>query len=189
MSDTYKLSNEQIDAAIQDHVDPVATYARLIQFARAIEAAATAPLLARIAELERDLQFVERWANHHGAKPHVSAKDALSVIQHYPGITAITKGYADGKLPDTPDPFAKVAALERELADASKDAATERELQNAARNLPTDWEIEVTIERDSGVVRLCHEGEYQEFNDPCEGLGGSIQAALRAAIDAVKDKP
>lgn len=32
------LSEEQIDLAIQQHVDPVATYGRLHNFARAIEA-------------------------------------------------------------------------------------------------------------------------------------------------------
>lgn len=32
--------------------------------------------------LKSNLQFVERWANHHGAKPNVTAKEALSVIQH-----------------------------------------------------------------------------------------------------------
>lgn len=28
------------------------------------------------------LQFVERWANHHGAKPHMTAEQALGCIQH-----------------------------------------------------------------------------------------------------------
>ena len=33
------LSEEQIDLAIQQHVDPVATYGRLHNFARAVERA------------------------------------------------------------------------------------------------------------------------------------------------------
>ena len=35
---TEPLADEQIDAAIQQHVDPVATYRKLHNFARAIEA-------------------------------------------------------------------------------------------------------------------------------------------------------
>lgn len=49
------------------------------------------------AELERlreDMQFIERWAVHHGSKPHCTPAEALSVIQHYPPIAAITKSYA-----------------------------------------------------------------------------------------------
>lgn len=124
----------------------------------------TAPLLARIAALERDLQFVERWANHHGAKPHVSAKDALSVIQHYPGITAITNGYADGKLPDTPDPFVKIAALEAELAGV-RSGITEEMIFKVGQAI---WSA-------SG-------GDFEPTKD-------EVRAICRAAIDAMKDKP
>lgn len=72
-------------------------------------------LRERIAELEEDLKFVERWAVHHGSKPSVSAKESLSVIQHYPSIKAITDSYADGKRPDTFNPYARIAELEEEL--------------------------------------------------------------------------
>lgn len=71
-------------------------------------------------EAERDalrdaLSFVERWANHHATKPRVTPQEALSVIQHHPGIAAITKSYADGKVPQTPDPFAERDKLRAEV--------------------------------------------------------------------------
>jgi hypothetical protein len=74
-------------------------------------------LRAELAEAKETLQFVERWANHHGAKPTCSAEAALSCIQHYPPIVAITRSYTDGKVPDTPNPWAEVAALR---ADAER---------------------------------------------------------------------
>ena len=48
-----------------------------------------------IAELEMQLKFVERWANHHGVKPHMTAESTLGIIQHYPPIKAITKAYTE----------------------------------------------------------------------------------------------
>lgn len=75
---------------------------------------ANASLRERVAELERDLQFVERWANHHGVKPRVTPAEALGVIQHYPAITDITDSYADGKRPETPNPYAELARLRAE---------------------------------------------------------------------------
>lgn len=77
--------------------------------------AATQHSASRIAELEDTLQFVERWANHHGAKPRTTPKEALSVIQHYPPVKAITRSYADGVVPDTFDPYARIAELEAEV--------------------------------------------------------------------------
>ena len=74
----------------------------------------------RIAELEYSLQFVERWAVHHGTKSHMTAENALSIIQHYPPITAITKGYADGNVPDTFNPYDRITELEAQLADAKQ---------------------------------------------------------------------
>lgn len=80
-------------------------------------------LHARITELEDDLQFVERWAVHHGSKPSISAEEALSCIQHYPAIHEITKSYKDGKRPDTFNPYARIAELESQLAAAPVQAA------------------------------------------------------------------
>lgn len=45
------------------------------------------------------LNFVERWVNHHGQKPHMTPAEVVSVLQHYPPIKAITRSYADGVLP------------------------------------------------------------------------------------------
>lgn len=81
-----------------------------------LSADAAALLRTQHAEIERlndDLAFVERWANHHGAKPHTTPQEALSVIQHYPPIKAITRSYKDGVVPDTFDPY---AAIERKDA-------------------------------------------------------------------------
>jgi hypothetical protein len=70
-----------------------------------------------IAELKDALQFVERWAVYHGTKPHVTAEQALSLIQYYPPIRAITKSYVDGKVPDTFNPYAQIAELKAKLAE------------------------------------------------------------------------
>lgn len=69
----------------------------------------------RVRGLLDDLQFVERWANHHGAKPHMTAQEALSCIQHYPGIVEITRSYADGKVPETRNPWAERDAAMKEI--------------------------------------------------------------------------
>ena len=66
------------------------------------------------AELKEDLQFVERWANHHGTKPNVTAQEALSCIQHYPSIAAITKSYKDGIIPTTRNPYAEIESLRKQ---------------------------------------------------------------------------
>ncbi|MEQ6437173.1 hypothetical protein V8Z74_19400 [Comamonas sp. w2-DMI] len=60
-------------------------------------------------EMRETLQFVERWA---GSKPSCTPAEALSCIQHYPPIRAITDSYADGKRPETFDPYARIAELE-----------------------------------------------------------------------------
>lgn len=69
-------------------------------------------LQAENASMRTTLEYVERWANHHGAKPHITAEQALGCIQHHPDIHDITKGYADGKRPNTFDPYARIAELE-----------------------------------------------------------------------------
>lgn len=98
----------------------------------------------RMAELEKVLVFVERWAVHHAAKPHMTAENALSFIQHHPSIRAITDGYADGVVPDTFDPFARIAELEAEVtrfrADAMNEKSARQSLgrQLAAREPLTD---------------------------------------------------
>lgn len=69
------------------------------------------------AELKEDLQFVERWVNHHSAKPNVTAQEALSCIQHYPSIAAITKSYKDGIIPNTRNPYAEIEAQAKRIAE------------------------------------------------------------------------
>jgi FtsZ-binding cell division protein ZapB len=64
--------------------------------------------------MTQTLNYVERWANHHSVKPRMTAVEALSCIQHYPRILDITRGYADGKVPTTPNPFAECDALRAE---------------------------------------------------------------------------
>jgi hypothetical protein len=73
---------------------------------------------AEIEKLKDDLQFVERWAVHHGTKSHVTPENVLSVIQHYPAITTITESYTDGKVPDTFNPYTEIAELKAQLAEA-----------------------------------------------------------------------
>lgn len=73
------------------------------------------------AELKEDLQFVERWANHHGTKPNVTAQESLSCIQHYHSIAAITKGYKDGMIPNTRNPYAELAAQAKRISDLEND--------------------------------------------------------------------
>jgi hypothetical protein len=65
--------------------------------------------------MSQTLQYVERWANHHSVKPTMTAVEALSCIQHYPRILYITRGYADGKVPTTPNPFTERDALQAQV--------------------------------------------------------------------------
>ncbi len=78
-------------------------------------------LHARVAEQDDHLAFVERYANHHANKHpsghSITAREALSVIQHYPPIEAITKRYVYGRLPDTPNVFEQIVALEQRIAE------------------------------------------------------------------------
>jgi len=74
-------------------------------------AAVTIDLRTALAERDELLAFIERWANHHSPKPHMTAEQALSVIQHHPAIKSITKQYSDGKVPDTFDPYAEITTL------------------------------------------------------------------------------
>ena len=56
------LTPEQIDLAIQQHVDPVATYGRLHNFARAIEAEARRDALEEAAKAVEKATYSKRWA-------------------------------------------------------------------------------------------------------------------------------
>ena len=56
------LTPEQIDLAIQQHVDPVATYGRLHNFARAIEAEVRNAALEQAAKAVEKATYRKRWA-------------------------------------------------------------------------------------------------------------------------------
>lgn len=103
---------------------------------------------ARIAEMEDDLQFVERWAVHHGSKPSISAEEALSCIQHYPAIHEITKSYKDGKRPDTFNPYARIADLEAQLSAIG--AGGVEPLRKIAS---AQADVSITVEEWSAVCR------------------------------------
>ena len=60
--DAAMLTPEQIDLAIQQHVDPVATYGRLHNFARAIEAEARRDALEEAAKAVEKATYSKRWA-------------------------------------------------------------------------------------------------------------------------------
>lgn len=92
----------------------------------------------RIAELEEDLQFVERWANHHGTKPNVTAQEALSCIQHYPSIAEITKSYKDGVIPSTRNPYAEIEALRKQV-DEHKEWHMMRDEMRKALEAQKKW--------------------------------------------------
>jgi hypothetical protein len=128
---------------------------------------------AEIEKLKDDLQFVERWAVHHGTKSHVTPENVLSVIQHYPAITTITESYTDGKVPDTFNPYAEIAELKAQLAEAlsalqtvikqDKSRAVQRyivRLENdmygiwdsELRQLCSLWSLESDAEKAAGVL-------------------------------------
>ena len=66
------LTPEQIDLAIQQHVDPVATYGRLHNFARAIEAEVRKQDEALIRQMLEALEYKGR-APHKKRQPAITA--------------------------------------------------------------------------------------------------------------------
>lgn len=99
------LPKEEWNVRYGYHADTVRDYAR------ACVAAAVKANDAEIEDLRDTLRSVERYANHHGQHPNISAKEALGMIQHHPSIKAITRSYADGRVPATFDPYAEIEAL------------------------------------------------------------------------------
>lgn len=82
-----------------------------------------------LADVEKHLVFIERWAVHHASKPHITAGEALGVLAHYPPIKAITNSYANGCPPETFDPCAEIERLKDLL-----DAITAQQTPPAARH-------------------------------------------------------
>ena len=69
------LTPEQIDLAIQQHVDPVATYGRLHNFARAIEAEVRKQDAALIRQMLEALEKVDQ------AMPFPVARQAITAAR------------------------------------------------------------------------------------------------------------
>ena len=127
------LEAEYVLRQLNQSTDPVPMLVKVmtqwrasgVREGKATQATALQHNAAEVESLRETLQFVERWANHHGQKDFISPADALSCIQHYPPILEITRGYADGKVPETPNPWAEVERLTRELAEARNAALEE----------------------------------------------------------------
>ena len=73
--DAAMLTPEQIDLAIQQHVDPVATYGRLHNFARAIEAEVRKQDEALIRQMLEALEKVDQ------AMPFPVARQAITAAR------------------------------------------------------------------------------------------------------------
>lgn len=146
-----------------------------------------------LAEARADLQFVERWANHHGAKPSCTAEEALSVIQHYPPIKAITESYEDGKVPDTRNPWAELAAVTEErdaLAAAMPSEGADAALAYAAEKTLRE-KAEAECERLRDALQVCLSYWLSDANP--DELQGSVAhmkhiSGFAAAIDAARRK-
>lgn len=119
-----------------------------------------------LAEARKTLQFVERWANHHGVKPHVTPAEALGVIQHHPDILEITDSYADGKRPTTRNPYA-------ELAEAKARAAARI----------AELEALVELYRRQGADQDAR--AWLAMSAECEARGQEIDR-LRAEVEALR---
>lgn len=83
-----------------------------------------------VAAMVETLKFVERWAVHHGSHPRITPQEALSMIQHYPRIKAITKSYHDSKVPETFDPYARIHELEALLGEVADQYTRDDDLPN-----------------------------------------------------------
>ncbi len=110
-------------------------------------------------DLHKDLAFVERWANHHGAKACHSAESVLSVIQHYPAIHAITKIYKDGVVPDTFDPYAEIEKLKDKLGQVYRQQAEELDIASDAMEWAANERDKLVAERDA-AMQDAKRGEY-----------------------------
>lgn len=124
-------------------IDTFTEFQRMEVLEAANELRRLAAVEQELAEAKDLLQFVERWANHHGAKPCITAESALSCIQHHPGIVAITKGYVDGVLPATPNPWQELEALKAAMGEpvATVEGGRGRFLMWARDVLPHSFDV------------------------------------------------
>lgn len=152
---TLPAMSEADVMAIFDAIDPWKSEWRM-RVAEAFIAARDAQWAARLDELREALQFVERWAVHHGTKPHMTPAEALSCIQHYPAIKSITASYADGKAPDTPNPFAQRDTLAGEVD----------RLQHMLSNADNEWQARL-----DAAVR----GETEQCARVCRAIADAVR--------------
>ena len=136
-----------------------------------VERAVNAEMKLRtdLAAAQEALKFVERWANHHGVKPTCTAEAALSIIQHYPPILAITRSYADGKVPETRNPWAELKEAQ-EARERAEERAAACELvakgklwlwKNFVDGRPEYWAF------DNPFPINLDNGDPQTLGDPC----------------------
>lgn len=124
------------------------------------------------AELKEDLQFVERWANHHGTKHNITAQEVLSCIQHYPSITEITKSYKDGVIPNTRNPYAELAAQAKRIEELENQISSQL---NFGERMIIDSDGDV-VGDDTGrvVAKFSHCNEAESF---CEAANFKYSAS------------
>jgi hypothetical protein len=141
---------------------------------------------AEIEKLKDDLQFVERWAVHHGTKSHVTPENVLSVIQHYPAITTITESYTDGKVPDTFNPYAEIAELKAQLPLSSNfiqtvpDKCDRIVWRNHYYHLPIKPATLTPISVDDGTDEV-----YKEYIRLCIAEGMTERDFIAAVVNTV----
>lgn len=166
--DALHVENEMMK---QEHIQ------RLLRIEEKVEVliAERDTLRTQLAQAQEHLSFIERWAVHHGTKPHMTPEEALSVIQHYPPINAITKGYADGKTPDTPNPW-------EQLAQAQADAARYQYLKE---NHSYHYSMQPDSPAEHGIEYQWQQGSYEERY---QGLDDSIDAAIDASMKVMEDE-
>lgn len=166
--DALRAENEMMK---QEHIQ------RLLRIEEKVDAliAERDNLRTQLTQAQNDMSFIERWAVHHGTKPHMTPDQALSVIQHYPPINAITKGYADGKTPDTPNPW-------EQLSQAQSDAARYQYLKE---NHSYHYSMQPDSPAEHGIEYQWQQGSYEERY---QGLDDSIDAAIDASMKVMEDE-
>jgi hypothetical protein len=195
--ETMSLTDEQIDEITDAQWGDTAKYlhAAYRAYARAIESAATAPLLKRIAELEKALKLVQQhhataWNRGHiagMAANRMVARDAMKAVEQDAwNNTQLTKALMDAEK--------RSEELERELEALRKDAAdADRMCKALAAVIDKDdarWKFLHTPHKDTEGFEWCvmrvkwENGRISEAWHTNQDLKD-----LDAAIDAAKENP
>jgi hypothetical protein len=103
---------------------------------------ANAEQAKRIAKLNQVLTSIERYVNHHGQNPKITAQEALSMVQHNPYILQITKGYKDGIIPTTHNPYAEIEAQAKRIAKLEAAKPKMAPVQGYVQGIPWDMHLE-----------------------------------------------